>query len=92
LGAGLHVEDSAALRRAAREARFIHYGADGASGLDAAAGAALLRGAKQAGATVTCDLISPRKSAMDALKQLLPSSTSSCPTPARRVSSRAARA
>lgn len=72
MGAGRHVEDSQALRQAAREVRFVHYAAVGATGLDAAAGAALLREAKAAGATVTCDLISPRKSAIDDLRQLLP--------------------
>lgn len=72
MGAGRHVEDTPALRQAAREARFVHYAAIGASGLDAAAGADLLREAKAAGATVTCDLISPRKSAVDDLKLVLP--------------------
>jgi sugar/nucleoside kinase (ribokinase family) len=71
-GAGRHVEDSDALRRAATRARFVHYAAVGATGLDAAAGADLLRAAKAAGATITCDLISPRKSALDALKLILP--------------------
>jgi sugar/nucleoside kinase (ribokinase family) len=72
MGAGRHVQDGPALRQAAREARFVHYAAVGASGLDAAAGADLLRDAKAAGATVTCDLISPRRSAIDDLKQILP--------------------
>ena len=72
MGAGRHVEDGPALLQAAKAARFVHYAAIGASGLGAAAGAALLRDAKAAGATVTCDLISPRRSAIDDLKQLLP--------------------
>jgi sugar/nucleoside kinase (ribokinase family) len=72
LGAGMGVEDSDALRAAAREARFIHYAAVGARGLDASAGASLLGAAKAAGAFVTCDLISPGKAALAALRELLP--------------------
>lgn len=72
LGAGGHVEDSPALRAAAKAARFVHYAAVRASGLAEGAGAALLKDAKAAGAVVSCDLISPRRSSVDELKRLLP--------------------
>jgi sugar/nucleoside kinase (ribokinase family) len=63
--------DGAALA-AARRARFVHYGGVGGPALDGGAGAELLRTAKDFGAIVTCDLISPRRSAPDELKRLLP--------------------
>ncbi|MBV8684598.1 MAG: carbohydrate kinase family protein [Caulobacteraceae bacterium] len=63
--------DEAALG-AARRARFVHYGGIGAPALDGGAGAELLKTAKDFGAIVTCDLISPRRSAPDELKRLLP--------------------
>ncbi|MDR3513731.1 MAG: carbohydrate kinase family protein [Caulobacteraceae bacterium] len=72
MGAGGHVEDSEALREAARAARFVHYAAVRATGLSDDAGAALLKDAKAAGAVVTCDLISPRASILGELKLILP--------------------
>jgi sugar/nucleoside kinase (ribokinase family) len=72
IGAGMQVEDGPALRQAARAARFVHYAAVGAPGLAGGPGAALLAEAKAAGAFVTCDLISPRRSSLDELKRLLP--------------------
>jgi sugar/nucleoside kinase (ribokinase family) len=72
LGAGGHVEDSPALRAAARAARFVHYAAVRASGVSDGPGADLLAQAKAAGAIVTCDLISPRASVLGELKRLLP--------------------
>lgn len=72
LGAGGHVEDGPALRAAANAARFVHYAAVRASGLADGAGAELLKDAKACGAVVTCDLISPRRSAVDELKRVLP--------------------
>jgi sugar/nucleoside kinase (ribokinase family) len=63
--------DEAALA-AAERARFVHYGGVGGQALDGGAGAELLRAAKAAGAVVTCDLISPRRSAPEELRRLLP--------------------
>ena len=72
IGAGGYVQDGEPLREAARRARFIHFAAIGAAGLKAPQAAALLADAKAAGATVTCDLISPRPGVMDDLKLILP--------------------
>jgi len=72
LGAGGYVQDGPALRDAARQARFIHFAAVGAAGLKAPQGAELLAAAKAAGATVTCDLISPRPGVVEHLKLILP--------------------
>jgi sugar/nucleoside kinase (ribokinase family) len=63
--------DEAALA-CARRARFVHYGGVGGAALDGGAGAELLKTAKDFGAVVTCDLISPRRSAPEELKRLLP--------------------
>jgi sugar/nucleoside kinase (ribokinase family) len=63
--------DEAALA-AARRARFVHYGGVGGPAVDGGAGAELLRTAKDSGAIVTCDLISPRRSAPEELRRLLP--------------------
>jgi sugar/nucleoside kinase (ribokinase family) len=72
IGAGGYVADTDALRLAAERSRFIHFAAVGASGLKTPAAAQLLAAAKAVGATVTCDLISPRKGVVEDLKQLLP--------------------
>jgi sugar/nucleoside kinase (ribokinase family) len=57
---------------AARGSRFVHYAAIGGSTTDRGPGAELLRAAKAAGATVTCDLIGPRRSAVDEIARILP--------------------
>jgi len=72
LGAGGYVQDGPALREAAKRARFIHFAAVGAAGLKAPQAAELLAEAKAAGATVTCDLISPRPRTVEDLKLILP--------------------
>ena len=72
IGAGGYVQDGEPLREAARRARFIHFAAIGAAGLKAPQAAALLADAKAAGATVTCDLISPRPRTIEDLKLILP--------------------
>ena len=72
IGAGGHVADTGHLHLAAGRSRFVHFAAVGASGLKTPAAAQFLKAAKAAGATVTCDLISPRKGAIEDLKQLLP--------------------
>jgi len=72
LGAGRYVADSDALREAALAAAFVHFAAVGGAGLKAARAGALLKAAKAAGATVTCDLISPREGVLEELKLILP--------------------
>jgi sugar/nucleoside kinase (ribokinase family) len=72
LGAGHFVDATEATVRAARAAKFVHWGGVGGRGLDGGPGAALLEAAKASGATVTCDLIGPRPSAIEELKRLLP--------------------
>ena len=72
IGAGGYVADTDALLQAATTAAFIHFAAVGAAGLKAPRAAILLEAARAAGATVTCDLISPRKGVIDDLKLILP--------------------
>ena len=72
MGAGLSAEITPAVVEAAREARFVHYAGVGGPKLNGGPGAELLAEAKAAGATVTCDLISPRGGAIEELKRLLP--------------------
>jgi len=71
-GAGASAGVTEAVLDAAREAKFLHYAGIGGRNLDKGPGADLVRQAKAAGAIVTCDLISPRRSAMDELKTLAP--------------------
>jgi len=71
-GAGMSAGVSDTALDAARAAKFLHYAGVGGRNLDKGPGADLVRQAKAAGAIVTCDLISPRRSAMDELKTLLP--------------------
>lgn len=71
-GAGASAAVDEAALGAARRAQFVHYGGVGGPALDGGAGAELLRTAKDFDAIVTCDLISPRRSAPDELKRLLP--------------------
>jgi sugar/nucleoside kinase (ribokinase family) len=72
LGASMVAEASEAVIAAARQARYVHYAGIGGARLDGGPGAELVAAAKAAGATVTCDLISPRPGAADELKRLLP--------------------
>jgi len=69
-GVGAAVDD--AVVAAACASGFVHYASVGGAATDGGAGAELLRAAKAAGAVVTCDLIGPRRSALDELKRLLP--------------------
>ena len=69
-GVGAAVDD--AVIAAACASGFVHYASVGGAATDGGAGAELLRAAKAAGAVVTCDLIGPRRSALDELKRLLP--------------------
>ncbi len=57
---------------AAEKAKFLHYAGVGGRNLDKGPGAALVGVARAAGAIVTCDLISPRRSAFEELKSILP--------------------
>ncbi|MES3027631.1 MAG: sugar kinase [Pseudomonadota bacterium] len=72
LGAGMLASVNDEVMEAARQARFLHYGGVGGPKLDGGPGASLLQSAHEAGAIVTCDLISPQGSALDELKRLLP--------------------
>jgi len=72
-GAGASAGITEAVLDAARETKFLHYAGIGGRNLDKGPGVHLVRQAKAAGAVVTCDLISPRRSAMDEIKTLLPS-------------------
>jgi sugar/nucleoside kinase (ribokinase family) len=73
LGASHRAEVSEAWRQAAGQVRFLHYAGVGGPRLDGGAGAELASRAKAAGATVTCDLISPGRRAMEELARILPS-------------------
>lgn len=72
LGAGMLASVNDEVMEVARQARFLHYGGVGGPKLDGGPGASLLQAAHEAGAIVTCDLISPQGSALDELKRLLP--------------------
>lgn len=72
LGAGMFAMVTDDVLAAARETRFLHYAGVGGPKLDRGAGAELLRAAHEAGAIITCDLISPQPSALKELEALLP--------------------
>lgn len=72
LGAGMLATAGDEVIAAAKEVAFLHYGGVGGPKLDRGPGAALLQAAHEAGAIVTCDLISPQASALEELKRLLP--------------------
>ncbi len=72
MGAGTTAAVIEDVLEAARQVRFLHYGAIGGLATDGGPGEALLRVAKEAGATVTCDLISPRPNAPDEIRRLMP--------------------
>ena len=71
-GASVTVQVTEAALAAARSAKYVHYAAIGAPQLDGGAGAALAATARNAGATVTCDLTSPRPNALEELQRVLP--------------------
>jgi sugar/nucleoside kinase (ribokinase family) len=73
VGASFRAEVTRAWTAAATKAKFLHYAGVGGPKLDGGPGAALAAAAKAAGATVTCDLISPGRRAMEELARLLPS-------------------
>ncbi len=72
LGAGMLAAVNEAVLAAARQVGFVHYAGVGGPKLDGGAGADLLQAAHEAGAVVTCDLISPQPSAFEELGRLLP--------------------
>ncbi|HZC16666.1 MAG TPA: carbohydrate kinase family protein [Caulobacteraceae bacterium] len=72
LGAGGLARITEAAMTAVRRAKFLHYAGIGGRGLDKGPGAGLVKAAREAGAIVTCDLISPRRSAFEELKTILP--------------------
>ena len=72
VGAGGSAAVSEAATRTAQDAKFFHYAGVGGRALDKGPGAELVRAAKAAGAITTCDLISPRRSALEELKSILP--------------------
>jgi sugar/nucleoside kinase (ribokinase family) len=69
-GGGASISDEVVA--AACASGFVHYASVGGRATDGGAGADLLKAAKAAGAVVTCDLISPRRSAREELALLLP--------------------
>lgn len=71
LGASVMAPLGAAAWQALDRARAVHWGGVGYPGL-AEQGPDFLRRARERGAFVTCDLISPQPSAMEALPTLLP--------------------
>lgn len=72
LGAGQSAGVTQELITAAGATKFLHYAGVGGRALDGGPGAGLLATARAASAVVTCDLISPRRSAVEELRQLLP--------------------
>lgn len=71
-GASMEVELGEAAFAAAKAAKYLHYAGIGAPKLDGGSGEALAAAARKAGATVTCDLISPRPNALEELRRVLP--------------------
>ncbi|MDR3508960.1 MAG: sugar kinase [Caulobacteraceae bacterium] len=72
MGASFAAEITSATLEAAKTVRFLHYGGVGGPKLNGGPGAELLATAKAAGATITCDLISPRGAVIEELSLLLP--------------------
>jgi sugar/nucleoside kinase (ribokinase family) len=72
LGASRAMTIGKDLEAALSGTRFVHYAAVGGTHTDGGPGRELLALARAAGATVTCDLISPRADAPQELARLLP--------------------
>lgn len=72
IGAGSFANIGADLHAAAATARFVHYGGVGGVNTNGGPGAALLKTACEAGAVVTCDLVTPRDGAAEEVAALLP--------------------
>jgi len=71
-GAGRAMTIGTDLAEAARSTRFLHYAAIGGLHTDGGPGREFLARARAGGATITCDLISPRANAAEELAGLLP--------------------
>jgi sugar/nucleoside kinase (ribokinase family) len=71
-GAGSALPIGDEIITAACQARFVHYGAIGGTAGEIGRSCELLRAAKQNGATVTCDLVTPRGNAPEHVKRILP--------------------
>lgn len=71
MGASMVEPLDARVTDTASRVRAVHWGGVGYPGL-AGQGVSVLRAAREAGAFVTCDLISPQPTAMDDLRALLP--------------------
>jgi sugar/nucleoside kinase (ribokinase family) len=72
LGASRAMTIGKDLESAARSAQYLHYAGIGATQLDGGPGSELLALARASGATITCDLISPRENAAQELASILP--------------------
>jgi sugar/nucleoside kinase (ribokinase family) len=72
LGASRAMTIGAAVDEAVRSARFVHYAAIGGLHTNGGPGREFLARARAAGATITCDLISPGADAAEELARLLP--------------------
>jgi sugar/nucleoside kinase (ribokinase family) len=72
LGASRAMTIGAAVDEAIRSARFVHYAAIGGLHTNGGPGREFLARARAAGATITCDLISPGADAAEELARLLP--------------------
>jgi sugar/nucleoside kinase (ribokinase family) len=70
-GASLKLELGEATFAAARNTKYLHYGAIGAPRLDGGAGAELAAAARKAGALVTCDMVL-RPNGLEELRRVLP--------------------
>jgi sugar/nucleoside kinase (ribokinase family) len=71
-GASMLTQIGEAEIEAAGRARFVHYAAIGAFRIDAAARTRFLQAARGAGATISCDLISPGPAAHAEIAAILP--------------------
>jgi len=72
VGASMLMEITEAAIAAAAHARHLHYAAIGGFRIDPDARARLLQAARQAGASITCDLIAPGPTAAEELAAILP--------------------
>lgn len=72
IGAGSFAVINDDIRAAAAEARYLHYGGIGGAATNGGPGVELLRLAQASGATITCDLVTPREGAREEVARLLP--------------------
>lgn len=72
IGAGSFAGIDDDIRAAAARTRYLHYGGIGGMATNGGPGAELLRLAQSSGATITCDLVTPREGAREEVASLLP--------------------